>query len=68
MPKLFYLPDNREVDAELDDTLLQASLKNGILHTQVCGGSARWSTCRVIVLEGLANCSAPRNEKERPYR
>ncbi|MCZ7666867.1 MAG: adenylate/guanylate cyclase domain-containing protein [Chloroflexi bacterium] len=64
MPTITYLPDNREVVAQPDDTILQTSLNHEIPHTHVCGGEARCTTCRVLVLEGLQNCSSPRNEKE----
>src|SRR5574341_1214681 len=63
MPHLYYLPDERDVEAHADETILQASLRSGIPHTHVCGGYARCSTCRVLILEGLAHC-APRNAKE----
>lgn len=64
MPHISYLPDGRIFEAESGDTILQTSLKNGIPHTHVCGGNARCTTCRVVILEGVANCSAPRNDKE----
>jgi adenylate cyclase len=64
MPHISYLPDNRVIAAKSGDTILQTSLKNGIPHTHVCGGNARCTTCRVVILEGLENCSSPRNEKE----
>ncbi len=50
-----------EVDSETP--ILQASPQNGIPHPHVCGGHARCSTCRVLILDGLENCR-PRNEKE----
>ena len=40
-----------------------AALRAGIEHAHLCGGSARCSTCRVVILEGLENC-APRNAEE----
>lgn len=64
MPTITYLPDNRKVVAKPGDTILQTSLNHGIPHTHVCGGEARCTTCRVLVLEGLQNCSSSRNEKE----
>jgi adenylate cyclase len=64
MPNVSYLPDNRIIEAATGDTILQTSLKNNIAHTHVCGGNARCTTCRVVILEGLQNCSAPRNDKE----
>ncbi|MBF2086213.1 adenylate/guanylate cyclase domain-containing protein [Thermoleptolyngbya sp. C42_A2020_037] len=63
MPLLYYLPDERCVEIEETDTILASSLYAGIPHIHVCGGSARCSTCRVWVLEGLEYCS-PRNDAE----
>jgi len=63
MPKIHYLTDGRTIDAGSDTTLLRASLAHGIAHTHVCGGNAKCSTCRVLVIEGLGHC-CPRNERE----
>lgn len=63
MPAITYLPDNKSVEAEAGETILQTSLRVGIPHTHVCGGNARCSTCRVIILDGLENCSQ-RNSRE----
>lgn len=63
MPLLYYLPDERCVEIEETDTILTSSIYAGIPHIHVCGGSARCSTCRVWVLEGLEHCS-PRNDAE----
>lgn len=57
------LPDGVQVNAPFNQTLLQTSLRNGVPHTHVCGGNARCSTCRVVVLDGLENC-LPRNIAE----
>uniref|UniRef100_A0A832M342 Adenylate/guanylate cyclase domain-containing protein n=1 Tax=Oscillatoriales cyanobacterium SpSt-402 TaxID=2282168 RepID=A0A832M342_9CYAN len=61
--QIYYLPDQRMVEAELVSTLLDASLEAGIPHTHVCGGNARCSTCRVMILEGQEYC-APRTPAE----
>ena len=42
-------------------SLLQHALANDIPMIHVCGGHARCSTCRVVILEGEL---PPRNEKE----
>lgn len=63
MPQIYYLPDQRLVAAEDAETILETSVVSGIPHTHVCGGSARCSTCRVWILEGLEWC-APRNDAE----
>lgn len=57
------LQGDSSIRIDPDETILNASLKAGIPHTHVCGGNARCSTCRVIVIEGLENIN-PRNEKE----
>jgi adenylate cyclase len=63
MPNIYYLPDNQLVQVDEAETILESSLCAGIPHTHVCGGSARCSTCRVWVSEGLEHC-APRNDAE----
>ena len=63
MARIFSLPDEQELHKQPSETILQASLRAGIPHTHVCGGKARCSTCRVLILEGLEHC-APRNARE----
>jgi adenylate cyclase len=63
MPRILFLPDQRYVEASNLESVLSASLRAGIPHTNECRGNARCSTCRVLVLNGLEFCS-PRNEKE----
>jgi adenylate cyclase len=62
VPKITYL-DEAIVEVGPATDILQAALQLGIPHTHVCGGNARCSTCRVLILDGLGNC-APRNDKE----
>ena len=62
MPHITY-QNEKTVETDSATSILQTSLQNGILHTHVCGGNAKCSTCRVLVLEGLEHC-CPRNEKE----
>jgi adenylate cyclase len=40
-------------------TLLEASRENRIPHPSICGGRARCSTCRVLVLSGLQTLPEP---------
>jgi adenylate cyclase len=63
MPRIHYLTEGRTIEIGSDTTLLRASLDHGIAHTHVCGGNAKCSTCRVLVIEGLGHC-CPRNERE----
>src|SRR5438093_7753325 len=63
MPQILFLPDGRTVEASISESILSASLRAGISHTNECRGNARCSTCRVLILNGLEFC-CPRNEKE----
>lgn len=44
-------------------SILENSLNAGVEHIFECGGNARCSTCRVLIINGLENC-LPRNEAE----
>ena len=65
MPSIHYILDEKTIEAGTDETILQISLRAAIPHAHACGGNARCSTCRVLILEGVEHC-APRNEKEEP--
>jgi adenylate cyclase len=54
--KQFYVLKNQSI--------LQASLAAGIPHFHACGGKAKCSTCRVLVLEGGKSLTKP-NQKEK---
>lgn len=59
MPKISYFPDDVSIEVDEGEILLNASKLADIPHMHLCGGAARCSTCRVLVLDGLANCSEP---------
>ena len=42
-----------------DKTILEISLEHGIPHMHICGGNARCSTCRVLVMDNPENLSNP---------
>jgi adenylate cyclase len=52
MAFLFALPDNKHFEMLPGETILAANLRHGIPHVHACGGQARCSTCRVLVLAG----------------
>ena len=54
MPQLYALPDERTLTIAPGETLLAATLRQGVPHAHACGGQAVCSACRVQVLEGLA--------------
>lgn len=53
----------RTVDVRADQSILEAALKSGIPHFHACGGKAKCSTCRILVLSGGDKLSSP-NRKE----
>ncbi len=57
MPKIFFAPDRRAIEADPDETLLKAAERHDIPLTRICGGRGRCSTCRVMIREGLDHCS-----------
>jgi adenylate cyclase len=59
MSKINCLPDKRSIEINKSDTVLETLLANGIEHTHVCGGNAYCSTCRIMILDGVQNCSPP---------
>ncbi len=59
MSKISCLPDQRYVNTNQSDTILEALLADGIDHAHVCGGNANCSTCRIMILDGIENCSSP---------
>lgn len=64
MSTLTYTLDQRTIVVDKAETILQVSLRSGIPHARACGGNARCSTCRVLILEGAEHCDM-RNDKER---
>jgi adenylate cyclase len=63
MPLAEFLADEKSIEVQPGETLLQAAQRADIALAHICGGKARCSTCRIIVLEGLENCS-PRTGPE----
>jgi len=54
---------NISIEVNEGQTILEATLENGIKHAHACGGNAICSTCRVYIEEGIENLN-PKNKKE----
>ena len=67
MPKLTILPDNKTFNLEKGSSILQTALDNNIPHVNACGGEGKCTTCRLLVLEGVENCS-DETEKEKSLK
>jgi adenylate cyclase len=52
-------PDGESIPAKEGKKLLDCILKAGIPHTHACGGNARCTTCRVLVLAGSEQLGDP---------
>lgn len=63
MAELILNSDKVTVDCAQGETILEATLKQGIQHAHACGGKAKCSTCRIYIDKGLENVN-PRNKKE----
>ncbi|MDA0836893.1 MAG: adenylate/guanylate cyclase domain-containing protein [Planctomycetota bacterium] len=63
MPKITFLPDNKTVEAEVEQTILETAGEANVALAHACGGKARCSTCRVAVLGGY-EALGERNDKE----
>ncbi len=59
MPEIFCRPEAQTLSVSAGETILDALLRADIDHTHVCGGHANCSTCRIMILDGIENCSAP---------
>jgi len=56
VPKVTFVSET-EIEAKPKQTVLGASLAANLPHIHACGGQARCSTCRVLIVDGLENCS-----------
>jgi adenylate cyclase len=66
MPKQVFQVDflkEKEINILNGQSILSASLESGIPHYHECGGNAKCSTCRILIVEGSEHLSQ-RNEKE----
>ncbi|MCA1903727.1 MAG: 2Fe-2S iron-sulfur cluster binding domain-containing protein [Cyanobacteria bacterium KgW148] len=59
MANLFSYPDGKSVPIGSSQTMLDSLLAADIPHIHACGGNAYCSTCRVMILDGIKNCSSP---------
>lgn len=63
MPKVSWPADRRRVECPAGETLLACSLSAGLPLVHACGGQAKCSTCRVMVVEGEDSLSDPTAEE-----
>jgi adenylate cyclase len=64
MPDIHFVPDSKTVEVLENESIRDAAQRAGVPIAHVCEGRGRCSTCRVVVLEGIENCS-PRTDQEK---
>ncbi len=64
MPKVTFLPLNKTVEAEEEQSILDVAMDNDIRLEHNCGGNCACSTCHVIVKEGMGNLSRKTEEEQ----
>ena len=64
MARVRWLPDEITTETDGSHTLLELALEAGIPHSSACGGDARCSTCRVLVVAGDALTPRTADEAE----
>lgn len=63
MPRIVFHQEKTVDEPDGSLSLLEVSRRHGIPHAAACGGHARCSTCRILVLDGAANLT-PRTDAE----
>jgi len=63
MPKVKFLPENKEFEVEKGKTILEVALENGIHLEHACGGNCACTTCHIIVREGMDHLSEMEDEE-----
>src|SRR4030095_5434425 len=55
--------EEKVIEVTENQSILDASLSAGIPHFHACGGNAKCSTCRVLVIEGDDRLTLPNQKK-----
>jgi ferredoxin, 2Fe-2S len=63
MPKIIFLPINKEIEVPAGTAVLDAALDNNIKINHNCGGNCACSTCHVVVEDGF-DALSPASEDE----
>lgn len=70
MPKITLLaneefcPDGAEIEANVDESILDAALRNNIMIEHACEKSCACTTCHVIVREGFDSLEEAEEQEE----
>lgn len=56
--------NEKDIETQKEMTILELALENKIPIAHACGGNAKCSTCRVLVLSGIENLTTPTEKEE----
>ena len=73
MPRVLFLDEGKAGEFAAGKTLLSIAIDMDLTISHVCGGDGACGTCRIEVVEGWGNLTAPTpdetyKELEAPYR
>ena len=73
MPRVIFVDEGKAAEFPAGRTILSCALEMDIRISHVCGGDGACGTCRVEVVDGWPNLTAPTpdetyKELEAPYR
>jgi uncharacterized 2Fe-2S/4Fe-4S cluster protein (DUF4445 family) len=73
MPRVLFLDEGKAGEFAVGKTLLSIAVDMGVRISHVCGGDGACGTCRIEVVEGWENLTAPTpdetyKEIEAPHR
>jgi uncharacterized 2Fe-2S/4Fe-4S cluster protein (DUF4445 family) len=73
MPRVLFLDEGKAGEFAAGKTLLSIAIEMGLPISHVCGGDGACGTCRIEVVEGWDNLTAPTpdetyKELEAPHR
>jgi uncharacterized 2Fe-2S/4Fe-4S cluster protein (DUF4445 family) len=73
MPRVLFLDEGKAGEFAAGKTLLSIAIEMGLQISHVCGGDGACGTCRIEVVEGWDNLTAPTpdetyKELEAPHR
>ena len=64
LPNEEFCPDGAEIEANVDESILDAALRNNIMIEHACEKSCACTTCHVIVREGLDSLEEAEEQEE----
>jgi 2Fe-2S ferredoxin len=73
MPRVIFVDEGKSAEFPAGKTLLSCAMEMDVKVSHVCGGDGACGTCRIEIVDGAVNLTAPTpdetyKEIEEPYR